>query len=69
MKVLKKVQGSEEYIILELEKIKDYSNYSLYQVYKFKDGKRIPLYRRCYTDLEIRELKNNHYVIEEEVFE
>lgn len=69
MKVLKKVQGSEEYITLELEKIKDYPNYSLYQVYKCINGGRIPLYKRCYTDLEIRELITNHYVIEEEVFE
>ena len=67
MKIIKKVQG--QYVELELEKTKDYPNFSEYQVYKYKNGERIPLYKQCYTDFEIKELRRNGYKIEEEVFE
>lgn len=67
MKIIKKVSG--HYIELELEKIKDYPNFTEYQVYKYKNGKRIPLYKSCYTDLEIKEIRRNGYKIDEEVFE
>ena len=40
-------------VLFELEKIKDYPRFRLYQVYRIKDNKRIPVYKECYTDLEI----------------
>lgn len=67
MKIKKKVQG--HIIDLEIIKIKDYPKYGLYQVYKLENSKRIPLYKTCYTNLQIIEIKKNQNVISEEVFE
>lgn len=67
MKIKKRVQGHD--IELELVKIKDYPRYSLYQVCKLVNGKRIPLYQECYTQLQIKEIIRRGYWIGEEVFE
>lgn len=67
MKIKKRVQGHD--IELEVVKIKDYPRYSLYQVYKIVNSKRIPLYKECYTQLQIKEIIRRGYCIDEEVFE
>ena len=67
LKIKKKVQGQD--IDLEIVKIKDYPRYSLYQVYKLVNGKRIPMYTECYTELQIQEIIKNKNLIAEEVFE
>lgn len=68
MKIKKKVQGQD--VELEFVKIKDYPRYGLYQVYKIINGKRIPLYKVCYTNLQIKEIiKNKNIITDEEVFE
>lgn len=68
MKIKKKVQGQD--VELELVKIKDYPRYGLYQVYKLVNSKRIPLYKQCYTKLQIEEIiKNKNIITDEEVFE
>lgn len=67
MKIKKMVQGHT--IELELIKVKDYPRYGLYQVYKLINGKRIALYKTCYTKLQLMELAKKKYCISEEVFE
>jgi len=67
MKIIKIVQGHE--IELEIDKIKDYPRYGLYQVYKSVNGKRMPLYKECYTNLEIQEIISKGNYLTEEVFE
>ena len=66
MKIKKRVQGID--IELKLVKIKDYPRYTLYQVCKLVNGKRINLYRECYTKLQIREIIAKGNWITEEVF-
>lgn len=66
MKIKKRVQGHD--VDLELVKIKDYPRYTLYQVYKLVNGKRIKLYRECYTKLQIKEIIAKGNWITEEVF-
>lgn len=66
MIIKKKVQGYT--VELELVKIKDYGKYVLYQVYKIVNKKRIPLYKECYTKLQIQEIIKQKYWISEEVF-
>lgn len=67
MKIHKRIHG--EFVELELVKIKDYPRYSLYQIYKIENNQRIPLYKECYTDLQIREIIQNKNIILEEMFE
>lgn len=68
MKIKKKVQGQD--VELELVKIKDYPRYGLYQIYKIVNGKRIPVYKECYTKLQLKELAEKDFCIsDEEVFE
>ena len=67
MKIKKKVRGFK--IELELVKIKDYSKYALYQVYKLINGKRITLYRECFTASQMSEIIVKGNWITEEVFE
>lgn len=67
MKIKKNIQG--EVLELELEKIRDYPRYSLYQVYKLVNGKRIPLYKQCYTQLQLKEIIRKGFCIDDEVFE
>lgn len=64
MEIKKKVQG--HIINLEIIKIKDYPRYGLYQVYKLENSKRIPLYKTCYTNLQIIEIIKNQNIISEE---
>lgn len=64
---IKKVMGHD--IKLEIELLQRYPNGGLYQVYKLKNGKRIPLYKESYTDLQIQNIVLNQYIVEEEVFE
>lgn len=64
MRIIKKVQGHD--IKLEIEKIRDYPRYSLYQVYKIVEGKRIPVYQECYTELQLQEIVKKGYMINDE---
>lgn len=65
IKIKKSVHG---WIIdLELEKIKKYSGYTMYQVYRIIDGKRKPVYKESFTDVELNELIKKK-CIKEEVF-
>lgn len=54
---------------LKLVKIRDYSRYSLYQVYEVRDKELVPLYRECFTLLDLYEIAKNHFIIGEEEFE
>lgn len=65
MKITKQVWGHT--VELELVKIKDYPRHSLYQVFEVKNGKRIPVYKECYTPAQLRELVKSGYTIAEEV--
>lgn len=64
MQVTKKVQGSK--ILLELDKIKDYSRFTLYQVSKYINGIKTALYKETYTDLDIKEIEKNGNVINDD---
>lgn len=64
MIIKKKVQG--KIIPLEMETIKKYPRYTRYQIYKRENGKRIPLYTTCYTDLQLVELAKRNFFIDEE---
>lgn len=66
MEITKRVYGFE--IILELEKIKDYGNYTLYQVYRVNKNNRVPIYKECFTDLQLEKIIRNKYEITEEIF-
>ena len=63
MKIRKRVYG--HYITLDLVKVKDYSTYSLYNVYKIENNKRSLLYRQCYTELQIKEIIDKGFCIDE----
>lgn len=65
MRIIKTIQGVK--IELEIEKIKDYPRYGLYQVYRPVNGKHIPLYKECYSNLQIREILEKGII--EEVLE
>lgn len=68
MKIKKKVQG--HVIDLEIIEIKNYPQYDVYQVYKLENGKCTPLYKTCYTTLQIKKIiKNKNIITEEEIFE
>ena len=56
MKIHKIVNGIN--IITEYEKIKDYGKYILYQVYLIQDNKRIPIYKECYNNMQLKELED-----------
>lgn len=61
MKITKKVQGHN--IVLEYKKVKKYLNgYTLYNVYK----DNVFLYRTCLTSLQIKEIKEAGYMLNEE---
>lgn len=62
MRIYKKVQG--RYVILDIKKVKKYPHgFTLYNVYK----NNVFLYRTCYTDLYLQEIKNKGNIINEEV--
>ena len=63
MKIKKLVYG--HYIILDLVKVKDYPTYSLYNVYKIENNKRSLLYKQCYTELQIKEIIDKGFCIDE----
>lgn len=42
-------------IITEFIKIKEYERFSLYQVYLIQGNKKIPIYKECYTDMQLKE--------------
>lgn len=65
MRVTKRVQGQN--ITLELEKIKDYPRFSEYQVYKIVGTERIPVYKTCLSDFQIKEIVVNKYVMAEDI--
>lgn len=67
MKIIKEIQGHK--IAQEIIKIKDYPRYALYQVNKIENGKRIPLYKQCFTNLELQEIIRKGNYLTEEVFE
>lgn len=67
MKVVKKVLYKT--LTLKLEKIKSYPRYTLYQVYMVNGKELTPLYRECFTILDLYEIAKNHFVIKEEEFE
>lgn len=54
---------------LEIRKIKDYSKFGLYQVYRIEEDELVPLYKTCYTQLDILKIKNQGNCIQEEVFQ
>lgn len=66
MKITKNVQG--KIVELKLVKIRDYSSYALYQVYRIISNKEIPIYRECYTELDIKEIMSKGNRIGEEIF-
>lgn len=65
MKIIRETQGQK--IAQEIIKIKDYPRYALYQVNKIENGKRIPLYKQCFTNLELQEIIRKGNCINEEV--
>lgn len=60
MKITKKVQGHD--IVLEYKKVKKYNGYTLYDVYK----NNVFVYRTCLTSLQIKEIKQAGYMLNEE---
>lgn len=54
MKIIKIIQGHE--IELELDKIKSYDRFTLYQVSRVVDGVKVPLYKQCFTNLQLRKI-------------
>ena len=58
---------STEIIKIELLKVKNYTNYDLYQVFKIENNIRIPLYKECYSNIQMREIVRNRNIIEDEV--
>lgn len=67
MNIKKRIQGMT--VEIEFEKIKEYDKYDLYQVYRIKNGIRIPLYKECFTDMDLDLIHKNKCIINEEVFE
>lgn len=63
MRIRKLVYG--HYIELDLVKVKDYPTYSLYNVYKIENNKRSLLYKQCYTELQIKEIIDKGFCIDE----
>ena len=65
MQIKKKVQGHD--IVLDYKRVKKYPNgYILYNVYK----QGVFIYRTCLTSLQVKEIKEAGYVLnEEEVFD
>ena len=49
--------GAQRKPRLKIEKIKSYPRFTLYQVYKIENNKKIPVYKTCYTDLQLKEIK------------
>jgi len=60
MKIIKKVQGHD--IELDYRLDKKYPRYNVFNVYK----DNVFLYRTCLTDLQIKDLVLNGYVISED---
>ena len=59
---------STEIIKIELIKVKNYTNYDLYQIFKIENNICIPLYKECYSNVQMREIVRNRNIIEDEVF-
>ena len=69
MIIKKKIQG--KIIVLKYNKVKEYPNkYIVYDVYKIlNETKSIFLYKTCLTSLQIKELKEQKFIINsEEIF-
>lgn len=50
-------------IELVLDKIKEYPRFNLYQVSKLVDGVKVPIYKECFNNYDIRSFVNNGYRI------
>lgn len=48
---------------LKIEKIKSYPRFTLYQVYKIEKNKKIPVYKTCYTELQLKEIRRKQNFI------
>lgn len=51
---------------VEIELIREYERYGLYQVYRVKDGKRVPIYKETYTEAQLKEIRDNNFIIDDE---
>lgn len=54
IKVKRNIHGTT--VDLEYIRLKNYKNYSLWQVFKMRNGKSIPVYTECFTELQIKKL-------------
>ena len=61
MKVSKKINGCT--IELIIEKIKDYTRYTMYQVSRMVNGKKVSLYKECFSDFDIQKIIKDGYRI------
>lgn len=61
MKITKYMEG--QFYELAFDKIKDYARYSMYQVSKVINGVKIPIYRECFSEYQMKEIANNNYRI------
>ena len=68
MTIIKKHNGHTIELIIDKikEYTKDYSKYAIYQVSKMINGKKVPLYKECFTDVDIQRIENNSYELEDD---
>lgn len=61
MKIIKYMEGLS--IELIFDKIKKYDRYNLYQVSKLVNGVKMPLYKECFSKIQLAEIAKNRYKI------